>query len=139
MNQNGYFKSVLGILVLGLLAAPFVMANLDRVNPGIAATVVDNNQTFFGTIIAQDLNHTLTCSEPDAGFNPDVNSSMTVSFSDRNGTFIYNDYCLDSNYLIEYTCGGNAMVNGQINSANAFAIKTSCHMLGKNCVVNKCV
>lgn len=139
MNQNGYLKGVLGILMLGLLAAPFVVANLDRVTPGIAATVVDNNQTFSGTIIAQDLNQTLSCFEPDAGFNPYVDSNMTVSFSDRNGFKTYNDYCLDSNYLVEYTCGGNAMVNGQINSANSFAIKTSCHMLGKNCVVNKCV
>lgn len=139
MNDNGYLKGALGILVLGLLAIPFAVANLDRVNPGIPAVVFDNNKTYTGTIVAQDLNQTLTCSEPDAGFNPDVNSSMTVSFSDRNGSFVYNDYCLDSNYLIEYTCGGNAIVNGQVNSANSFAIKTSCHMLGKNCVVNKCV
>lgn len=139
MNQNGYFKSILGILLLGILAVPFVMANLDRVNPGIAATVVDNNQTFFGTIIAQDLNHTLTCGEPDAGFNPFQHADMNVTFSDRNGFFSYADYCLDANYLVEYTCGGNAIVNGQINLANSFAIKTSCNMLGKTCVAGQCV
>ncbi|MEK6971114.1 MAG: hypothetical protein AABW68_05540 [archaeon] len=139
MNQKGLIKGIMGTMVLAILVAPFAMATIDRVFPGIPAVAKDNNQTYNVVIIGQDLNHTLSCTDTDSGFDPLVKGDMTVTFSDRNGTFNYSDTCQDSNILVERACGGDFMLNGQTNPANSYALAFSCESIGKTCSLGKCV
>ncbi len=101
--------------------------------------IFDGNKTFVGVKIAEDINQTTSCAEPDGGFNPLVASDMNATYADRNGTISYTDYCLDSNTLVEYMCGGNGFVNGAMNPLNSYAIKFKCSDLNKTCSLGKCV
>ncbi len=137
MNEKG--KLILGVGLALLVAIPFAMASLERVVPGVPATVVDNNQTFSVLIIAQDLNHTSMCVDLDQGFNPLVKSDMNAVYSDRNNMLInYTDHC-DGNTLIEFACGGQISLNGQTIPVNSYGFAFNCADLNKVCVAGACV
>ncbi len=135
---KGNISLLMVLFAAALVLAPLVLANLDRVNPRYSVWVSDNNQWYYPTLIGQDINTTLTCIEPDSGFNPLVKSAMTVTFSDKNGTAIYNDNCLDSNTLIEFACGANLNWPA-VQTTSSYAYQFNCADINKVCSVGKCV
>ncbi len=132
---------ILGVVfVAALVLAPVVLANLDRVSPGIPVWVYDNNFWYYPTLIGQDINTTLSCIEPDGGFNPLLRSDMNVTFSDKNGMVSYRDHCLDANTLVEFACGSNFMGwPNWSNSNSSFAFTFNCGDLNKSCSAGRCV
>lgn len=138
-SEKGSIKLTGLILVGALIIAPFVLAHIDRVNPGINVTVTDNNQSFSAVIVGDSNGSVLTCVETDGGFGHLSDGNITATFSDRNGTFVYVDKCMDGNTLLEYACGANIQVNGQTFSNSAFAFSFNCGSIGKVCSLGKCV
>lgn len=142
-NMKGTIGLIGLVGIIALLVAPFVMANLNRINPPLSVVVQDNNTSYNAKEFAVDANHTLTCFESDGGFNPLLQSDMNVTFSDRNGTFYYSDYCLDSNTLVEFACGANLQqitpnTTGGLSN-DSFGFTFNCGDLNKTCSNGRCV
>lgn len=143
MKSKGNITLLAVVLLAALVLAPFVMASLTRINPPVSVTVQDNNTFFNAKKFAEDVNSTLTCVETDGGFNPTQQSNMTATFSDRNGTFVYSDYCLDSNTLVEFACGANLQnifpsTTGTLFN-DSFGFTFNCGDLNKTCSAGQCV
>ncbi len=142
MNLSGKMKLVGALLLVAFIMAPLAMANLSRVNPGIGVTVhnVSGGPNYSAIKVADANGTVLVCGDTDGGFNPTSKGAMDVNFSDRNGTSIYGDYCLDANTLIEFACGKDVNVNGGIaQNNNAYTFKFNCLDLNKTCSLGRCV
>lgn len=140
MNLFSAGRVSLGLLAIAaILVVPFALANIDRVNPAVNVTVTDNNQSFSAVLVGDSNGGVLTCVETDGGFGHLKDANITVTFSDRNGSFFYPDKCLDGNTLLEFACGSNVQVNGQTFATSAFAFQFNCGSIGKVCSAGKCV
>lgn len=140
MNIKGQINASKGVLLLALLlAAPFVLAGLSRVTPPVLVTVTDNGQNYSALMEGQDVNNTTVCQDADGGFDPLFKSDMNAIYTDRNNMLVnYMDHC-DGNYLIEYACGSQILVNGQSFPNNSYAFRFNCADLNMVCSAGKCV
>lgn len=130
------------IVVIAVIIAPGVVGHIARINPTIPVFVqVTPTSPFLSAIIVADANGTvLACGDTDAGFQPILRGDMNVSFTDRNGTFYYSDYCSDSNTLIEFACGGDVRVNGMAPVPDiVYVFKFNCQDINKTCSLGRCV
>ena len=129
------------VLLAALVAAPAVMANIDRIS-GVNVTVQNViGGPVLNAIMIGDANGTvIACSDTDGRFNTVVKGDLNATFTDRNGMFNYSDRCLDANTLLEFACGEDVNVNGGIAlNNNAYAFLFNCADLNQTCSSGRCV
>lgn len=116
----------MGLLLI--FAAPLVFSTLYPGGDAIFTwTNNDNNKTGTAALIAYgDTNGTFGCNDTDNGFKTNVKGTLTWTDPRDMNTYVFSDFCLDQNTLVELNCAKNIKVNGVQHQNYMMASKFNC-------------